>query len=157
LVIYASMYGNTESAAVALAAKLRERGVKDVKVRDVSNTHVSWLISETFKYSHVVVASVTYNLGIYPLIHNYLMDMKALNLQKRTFAVIENGTWAPKAGDLIREFLDKELKQMTVLSDELTINSHLSADKESELDSMVDSIVDSINAEIAAAEKQTAD
>jgi flavorubredoxin len=151
------MYGNTESAAVALAAKLRERGVKDVKVRDVSNTHVSWLISETFKYSHVVVASVTYNLGIYPLIHNYLMDMKALNLQKRTFAVIENGTWAPKAGDLIREFLDKELKQMTVLSDELTINSHLSADKESELDSMVDSIVDSINAEIAAAEKQTAD
>jgi flavorubredoxin len=145
------MYGNTESVAVALAAKLRERGVKDVKVRDVSNTHVSWLISETFKYSHVALASVTYNLGIYPLIHNYLMDMKALNLQQRTFAVIENGTWAPKAGDLIREFLDKELKQMTVLNDELTINSHLSADNESELDSMADSIADSVKAEIAAA------
>jgi flavorubredoxin len=152
LIIYASMYGNTESAAVALAAKLRERGVKDVKVRDVSNTHVSWLISETFKYSHVAIASVTYNLGIYPLIHNYLMDMKALNLQQRTFAVIENGTWAPKAGDLIREFLDKELKQMTVLNDELTINSHLSADNESELDSMANSIADSVKAEIAAVE-----
>jgi flavorubredoxin len=74
-----------------------------------------------------------------------------LNLQQRTFAVIENGTWAPKAGDLIREFLDKELKQMTVLNDELTINSHLSADKESELDSMADSIADSVKAEIAAA------
>ncbi|MDR0519606.1 MAG: FprA family A-type flavoprotein [Clostridiales Family XIII bacterium] len=150
LIIYASMYGNTESAAVALAAKLRERGVKDVKVRDVSNTHVSWLISETFKYSHVVIASVTYNLGIYPLIHNYLMDMKALNVQQRTFAVIENGTWAPKAGDLIREFLDKELKQMTVLNDELTINSHLSADNESEMDSMADSIADSVKSENAA-------
>jgi flavorubredoxin len=82
------------------------------------------------------------------------MDMKALNLQQRTFAVIENGTWAPKAGDLIREFLDKELKQMTVLNDELTINSHLSADNESELDSMADSIADSVKAEIAAKEKK---
>ncbi|MDR1574289.1 MAG: FAD-binding protein, partial [Clostridiales Family XIII bacterium] len=61
----------------------------------ISNTHVSWLIAETFKYSHVALMSVTYNLGIYPLIHNYLMDMKALNLQQRTFAVVQNGTWAP--------------------------------------------------------------
>jgi flavorubredoxin len=154
LIVYASMYGNTESAAVALAGKLRERGVKDITVRDVSNTHVSWLISETFKYSHVVIASVTYNLGIYPLIHNYLMDMKALNVQQRTFAVIENGTWAPKAGDLIREFLDKELKQMTVLNDELTINSHLSGDKEAELDAMADSIAESIKEEEKAAAKK---
>ncbi|GHT00197.1 FprA family A-type flavoprotein [Synergistales bacterium] len=144
LIIYASMYGNTESAAVALATKLREKGVKDVAVRDVSSTHVSWLISETFKYSHVVLASVTYNLGIYPLIHNYLMDMKALNLQQRTFAVIENGTWAPKAGGLIREFLDKELKQITVLGDELTINSSMTEEKDVELDSMADSIVESL-------------
>jgi flavorubredoxin len=146
LIIYASMYGNTESAAVALATKLRERGVRDVRVRDVSNTHVSWLISETFKYSHVVLASVTYNLGIYPLIHNYLMDMKALNLQKRTFAVMQNGTWAPKSGDLIREFLDKELKEMTVLQDEMTIFSSLGADKEAELDALAGSIVESLNA-----------
>jgi flavorubredoxin len=154
LIVYASMYGNTESAAVALATKLREKGVKDVKVRDVSNTHVSWLISETFKYSHIVIASVTYNLGIYPLIHNYLADMKALNLQKRTFAVIENGTWAPKAGDLIREYLDKELKEMTVLGDELTINSSMTEDKGAEMDSMVDSIVDSLKAEEAAKAKR---
>jgi flavorubredoxin len=93
---------------------------------------------------------VTYNLGIYPLIHNYLMDMKALNVQQRTFAVIENGTWAPKAGDLIREFLDKELKQMTVLGDELTINSSLSKDNAPELDSMADSIADSVKEEIKA-------
>lgn len=146
LVIYASMYGNTESAAVALAGRLREKGVKDVTVRDVSNTHVSWLISDTFKYSHVVIVSVTYNLGIYPLVHNYLMDMKALNVQQRTFGVIENGTWAPKAGDLIRQFLDKELKQITVLSDELTINSSLTQDKAAELEAFADSVVDSLKA-----------
>ncbi|MDR3215262.1 MAG: FprA family A-type flavoprotein [Bacilli bacterium] len=144
LVIYASMYGNTESVAVSLASKLREKGIKDVKVRDVSNTHVSWLVSETFKYSHVVLASVTYNLGMYPLIHNYLQDLKALNVQNRTFAVIENGTWAPQAGDKIREFLDNELKQMTVLSDEVTINSSMSETTGAvELDRLADSIVES--------------
>jgi flavorubredoxin len=146
LVIYASMYGNTESAAVALAAKLREKGVKDVAVRDVSSTHVSWLISDTFKYSHVVLLSVTYNLGIFPPMRDYLEHLKALNVQKRTFAVIENGTWSPKSGDLMREFLDKELKQMTVLQDELTINSIMTDDKEKEMDSLVDSVVGSLNA-----------
>ena len=79
LIVYASMYGNTEAAAQALAGKLCERGVTNVTVRDVSNTHVSYLIAESFKYSHIVLASVTYNLGIYPVMKNYLEDMKALN------------------------------------------------------------------------------
>jgi flavorubredoxin len=54
------------------------------RLYDVSSTHVSQLISEAFKYSHLVLASVTYNLGIYPAMHNFLMDMKALNVQNRT-------------------------------------------------------------------------
>lgn len=91
MIAYASMYGNTEAAAQALAAKLCEKGMTNVVMYDVSNTHVSYLISETFRLSHVVLASVTYNLGIYPVMHNYLMDMKALNLQNRTFAIVENG------------------------------------------------------------------
>lgn len=144
LIIYASMYGNTESTANVLATKLTEKGVKNVTMYDVSNTHISYLISETFRLSHVVIASVTYNLGIYPLIHNYLMDMKALNLQKRTFGVIENGTWAPKSGELIREFLDKELKEITVLNDELSINSAMTEDDVPELDSLVDSLIESM-------------
>lgn len=81
MIVYASMYGNTENAVSVLASKLVEKGMTNVVMYDVSKTHVSQLISETFKYSHVVLASVTYNLGIYPLMHNYLMDMKALNLQ----------------------------------------------------------------------------
>lgn len=145
LIIYASMYGNTESAANILATKLVEKGMKNVTMYDVSNTHISYLISETFRLSHVVLASVTYNLGIYPLIHNYLMDMKALNLQKRTFGVIENGTWAPKSGELIREFLDKELKEITVLNDELTINSSMTEEKLIDMDALADSLIESIS------------
>ncbi|MDR0469492.1 MAG: FprA family A-type flavoprotein [Peptococcaceae bacterium] len=147
LIIYASMYGNTEAAATALAARLVDKGITNVTMYDVSKTHVSYLISETFRLSHVVLASVTYNLGIYPLIHNYLMDMKALNLQKRTFAIMENGSWAPKAGDLIFEFLDKELKEITVLDDRVTLNSSFSVLNEPEMESLATALVESVNAE----------
>ena len=144
MLAYASMYGNTEAAAQALAAKLCERGVTDVALYDVSNTHVSYLISEAFKYSHIVLASVTYNLGIYPVMHNLLMDMKALNLQNRTFALIENGSWACKSGDLMQKFIDEELKNMTVLNERLTLASSLHESKAAELDALADAIVESM-------------
>ena len=147
LIIYASMYGNTEAAASALATRLVEKGITNVSMYDVSSTHVSYLIAETFRLSHVVLASVTYNLGIYPLIHNYLMDMKALDLQKRTFAVMENGSWAPKSGDLIYEFLDNELKEMTILDDRVTLNSSFSELNEPEMESLADALVESLKAE----------
>ena len=143
MIVYASMYGNTESAATALASRLVERGITNVVMYDVSNTHVSQLISETFKYSHIVLASVTYNLGIYPLMHNYLMDMKALNVQNRTVAIVENGSWACKSGDLMAEFLDG-MKQMSVLNERLTVVSSLSEEKVDEMEVLIDGIVDSM-------------
>lgn len=144
LIVYASMYGNTESAVQAFAAKLAEKGVTNTRVYDVSNTHVSTLISETFRYSHLVLASVTYNLGIYPLMHNFLMDMKALNLQKRMVAIIENGSWACKSGDLMRQFLDNEMKQMTILDDQVTITSSMNETSALEMDELVDSLCDAM-------------
>jgi len=144
MIAYASMYGNTEAAAQALAARLCEKGMTNVVMYDVSNTHVSYLISETFRLSHVVLASVTYNLGIYPVMHNYLMDMKALNLQNRTFAIIENGSWACKSGDLMEKFLQNELKNMTVLSSRLSLASSLKAEKAGELDVLADAIIESM-------------
>lgn len=143
MIVYASMYGNTESAATALASRLVERGITNVVMYDISNTHVSQLISETFKYSHIVLASVTYNLGIYPLMHNYLMDMKALNVQNRTVAIVENGSWACKSGDLMAEFLDG-MKQMSVLNERLTVVSSLSEEKVDEMEVLIDGIVDSM-------------
>ena len=144
MIAYASMYGNTEAAAQALAAKLCEKGVTNVWVYDVSNTHVSYLVSESFRLSHIVLASVTYNLGIYPVMHDYLMHLKGLNLQNRTFALIENGSWAPKSGDLMQKFVDEELKNMTVLNDRLSIASALHADKAAELEALADAIVESM-------------
>lgn len=144
LILYASMYGNTEAAANKLATMLVEKGITNVTMHDVSSTHVSYLVSDTFKLSHIVLASPTYNLGIYPIIHNYLMDLKALAMRNRTFAILENGSWAPKAGDLIQEFLDKELKEMTVLDDRVTVNSSLNEMAEGEMVSLVESLVQSL-------------
>jgi len=145
MIAYASMYGNTEAAAQALAAKLCEKGLTNVKVYDVSNTHVSQLISEAFRVSHIVLASVTYNLGIYPVMHNFLMDMKALHLQNRTFAIVENGSWACKSGDLMEKFINEELRNMTVLNERLSLASSLQPDKAAELDALADCIIDSVN------------
>ena len=140
---YASMYGNTEAAAQNLAAKLCEKGMTNVVLYDVSNTHVSQLISETFRLSHIVLASVTYNLGIYPLMHNYLMDMKALNLQKRTFAIIENGSWACKSGSLMREFID-DMREMDILDEQVTLMSSMTEDNGSDMDTLADGLIESM-------------
>jgi flavorubredoxin len=143
MIVYGTMYGNTEAAATDLATRLVEKGMTNVVMYDVSKTHVSYLISETFKYSHVVLASVTYNLNIYPPMFDYIMDMKALNLQKRTFALIENGSWAPQSGKLMRELLD-EMKDMTILDNEISVNSSMKEEDGDLMDTIADSIIESM-------------
>lgn len=143
MIVYGTMYGNTEAAASDLATRLVKKGMKNVVMYDVSKTHVSYLISETFKYSHVVLASVTYNLKIYPPMLDYIMDMKALNLQKRTFALIENGSWAPQSAKLMRELLN-EMKDMTILDSDMTLNSAMKEDDEDSMDALADSIIESM-------------
>lgn len=115
----------------------------NVVMYDVSKTHVSYLISEAFKYSHIVLASVTYNLKIYPPMLNYIMDMKALNLQKRTFALIENGTWTPQSAKLMRELLG-EMKEMTILDNDMTISSCMKDDDVNSVNAIADSIIESM-------------
>ena len=139
------MYGNTEAAACLLASKLAEKGMTNIALHDVSNTHVSYLIADAFKYSNIVLASVTYNLGIYPVMHNFLMDMKALNLQKRTVAIIENGSWACKSGTLMRKFLDEEMKEMTILDEQVTMASSLNNGNMADMDALADRIIESMN------------
>ena len=143
MIVYGTMYGNTEAAANDLATRLVKKGMTNVVMYDVSKSHVSYLISETFKYSHVVLASVTYNLKIYPPMLDYIMDMKALNLQKRTFALIENGSWAPQSGKLMRKLLD-EMKEMTILDNEMSLNSTMKEDDGNSMDDLADSIIESM-------------
>ena len=90
------------NTADALAAKLGAKGVKNIAVYDASKTDVSELIAEIFRVSHVVIACPTYNGGIYPPIENLLAHMKALAVQNRTVAVMDNGTWAATARKTVR-------------------------------------------------------
>ena len=144
LIAYASMYGNTEAAAQCLAAKLVEKGCTNVKVYDVSNTHVSQLISESFKLSNIVLASVTYNTGLFPAMLDYLEDMKALEVQNRTIALMENGSWGPRAASHMTKFITDNLKNMTILEPKVTIKS---AGKDSDvqnIDALADAIIESM-------------
>lgn len=143
MIVYASMYGDTESAACALANLLAERGLKNIAVYDVSNTHVSTLIAEAFRCSHIVLAAPTYNAGIYPVMENFLTDMKALNLQGRTVAIMDNGTWAASAGKQMAAKLE-EMKNMTILPTTLSIKSALHGDRAGELEAFADMIMESM-------------
>ena len=112
----------------------------------MSSTHVSYLISDLFKYSHLVLASVTYNLGIFPPMHNFLADMKALNLQNRTCAIIENGSWAIRSGTLMREELEK-LKNMEILDESVTLASSIREQNLADMDALADAIAASVQKE----------
>ncbi len=144
LILYASMYGNTEAAAQTLASELCERGMTNISVYDVSKTHVSYLVADAFKYSHIVLASVTYNLNIYPVMHDFLTHLKGLNFQKRTFGIIENGSWAIKSGTLMKKFIQEELKECKVLDAQVTVNSSADETNEPELTALADALMESM-------------
>ena len=143
VMIYGSVYGHTEQAVDALAGKLAEKGISHIAVYDVSKTHVSELIAEIFRASHIVIACATYNGGIYPPMENLLNDMKALSVQKRTVALMDNGTWAPTAGKQIVKKLE-EMKEMELLTQQLSIKSVLKNDREAELDAFAQQIIDAM-------------
>lgn len=141
MIAYASVYGHTESAAQALASKLVQAGIKDVVVYDVSNTDPSYLVSEAFKYSHIVLASSTYNACIFPKMQEFLEHLKMLNFQNRTIAIMENGSWASMSGNLMRKMLET-MKNMNVLESTVKINSSLHT--EEPLDALTEAIKQSM-------------
>ena len=150
MIAYASVYGNTEHAANILASKLAARGVKKIAMYDVSATHPSVIVSEAFRCSHLVFASTTYNAGIFCNMETALLDIAAHNLQNRTVALIENGSWAATAGKLMAELLGK-LKNITVLDNKLTIKSSLKEGQLAALDGLADAIAASLKKEAAPA------
>lgn len=141
--LYGSMYGDTENAVNILASSLAEAGVKNIAVYDISNTHISTLIAEVFRCSHLVLAAPTYNGGIYPAMLNLLHDMKALNLQNRTIALVENGSWAPASARQMRSLLG-ELKEIEILEPVITVKSALKKENLDELLQLKNSILSSL-------------
>ena len=142
-IFYGSMYGHTAEAAELLASMLAEAGVTGVKVYDVSRTHVSYLISEIFRCSNLVLAAPTYNNGLYGPMLNLLEDMKALNLQNRKVSIIENGTWAPQAGKIMAEMISS-LKGMELVGEKVTVKSALKGEQREALLRLCGEIAESL-------------
>lgn len=146
MIAYGSIYGNTENVANIIASKLADKGIRNIKLYDVSMTHPSVIVAEAFRCSHLVFASATYNAGIFVTMETVLHDIVAHNLQNRTIAIVENGTWAPNSGNLMRCLLGG-LKNNVILNDTLTINSSLKRDQLAEVDTLVDAIVSTVKTE----------
>ena len=143
MIAYGSIYGNTENAANILACKLAERGIRNIAMYDASSTHPSTIISEAFRCSHLVFASATYNGGIFSSMEHVLMDLKAHNLQNRTVALMENGSWGVLSGKQMKEIIGS-MKNMTILEQMETVKSSLKESQIEELDSMADAIAESM-------------
>ena len=155
MVVYGSVYGGTESAANSLAARISQNGVADVAVYDVSKTHVSELIGEAFRCSHIVLASITYNMGIFTPMKNFLLDLEAHNLQNRTFAIVENGSWSPASGKLMKEIIER-LQGCTVVGDTVTIMSSPDSGDSDALAALADAVTASVQDDSAAPEAEEA-
>lgn len=145
LIPYASVYGNTANAAELLAARLSERGV-ETELYDVSVTPADEILSQAFRLSHIVFISTTCNAGIFPAMEHLLHELVAHNLQKRTVAVIESGSWAVTSGKLMRELV-QQMKNTTLLEQSLKILSTVAPGQEADIDALAQTLADSVNAE----------
>jgi flavorubredoxin len=143
LLLYGTMYNNTERVVDVLATKLGERGVKDMRVYDVSEFDISYLVADAWKYSHIVIATPTYNTKVFHLVQNLVDDLASLNLSNRKFSLIVNSSWGGSALESLKETLGK-MKNVEIVGEPLCIKSSL---KESDMDSvnaLADAISDSI-------------
>ena len=143
MIAYGSIYGHTENAANILACRLADKGVKNIVMYDVSNTHPSYLIAEAFRCSHLVLASVTYNGGLFSYMDHFLSELKGHGLQGRIAALIENGSWGVLAGKLMGEALSG-MKNMHVLENKVTVKSALKEGQEAELEALAQAIWESM-------------
>ena len=159
MVVYGSIYGGTESAANAVAGHISRGGVANVAVYDVSKTHVSELIAEAFRCSHIVLASITYNMGIFTPMKSFLLDLEAHNLQNRRFSILENGSWSPAAAGLMKEIIDR-LAGCDYVGETVTIRSSPDEGDSEALCALADAVADSVlngdTAESAEAEEAPA-
>jgi flavorubredoxin len=127
-----------------LSFKLAQKGVKNIRLYDVSSTHPSWIVSECFRASHIVFAASSYNAGLFPAMETVLLDLKAHALNNRTIALMENGSWAPTAMNSMKTILS-DLKNITYIEPEIHIKSSIKQNQTEDLEKLADAIVKSMN------------
>jgi len=143
MISYGSVYGNTANAAELLAARLADKGVKNISIFDVSATDSAEIVAAAFKYRVLVFASTTYNNGIFINMENVLHDISAHCLQNRTVAFIQNGSWAPVSGKHMEDIISA-LKGMNIIDKKVTLKSSLKESQLDEIEALADEIVNSL-------------
>ena len=140
MIAYASVYGNTKKAAEKLAETLKAKGCSKVVLRDLARSDMAENIEDAFRYGKLVLASITYNGDVFPFMHAFLHGLTERNYQNRTLGVIENGTWAPTAGRIIKSAFEKS-KNITWLDTTVTIKSAMNAANDAQIEAMADELM----------------
>jgi flavorubredoxin len=140
LIAYASIHGGTAAAAERLGEILRAKGAPKVVVSDLSRSDMAEVIEDAFRYPTVVVAASSYDAGVFPVMHDFLYHLQIKNYQKRKFAIIENGSWAPTAGKVMRSMIES-LKDCEIIEPMVTIRSRMKATDEPLLEQLADSLL----------------
>ena len=140
LIAYASIHGGTAKVAERLGEILREKGAPKVVVSDLSREDMAEVIEDAFRYPTVVVAASTYDGGVFPVMHDFLYHLQIKNYQKRRFAIIENGSWAPSAGKVMRSMIEA-MKDCEIVEPMITIRSRMKSADEALLEQLADSLV----------------
>ena len=143
LILSGSIYGHTENAAEILAARLCDLGIRDVKIYDVSKTHPSYIVADAFKYSHIIIASSTYNGSIFTPMETVLLELKAKNLKNRTIGLMYNGSWVPVTEKVFTNIFET-MSGITMLEHSVKIMSSLKAHQYDEIEAMAQEIRKSI-------------
>jgi flavorubredoxin len=144
VIIYSSVYGGTENALEILAAKLADKGVRNIKMFDISRSEVSGVLAECFKYSHIVLGTTTYNSEVFESMHSFIHTLVSHNLQNRKYVLIENGSWAATCDSFLRAEIEK-LKGSQILNEKFSIKSSLKESQLAELDNVVNTIAKSLD------------
>jgi len=144
LIIYATMYNNTESVADKLATRLGQLGVRDMRVYDVSEFDPSYLVSEAWKYSHIVIATPTYNSNVFYKIYNLLHELASLNLQNRKFSFIVNSSWGGQTLEQLQALVEK-MKNIEIIGEPVLIKSTLKDENIEAIDNLAKAISESIH------------
>ena len=140
LIAYASIHGGTAVAAERLGEILRKKGAPKVVVSDLSRDDMAEVIEDAFRYPTIVVAASSYDAGVFPVMHDFLYHLQIKNYQKRRFGIIENGSWAPAAGKVMRSMIEA-LKDCEIVEPMVTIRSRMKAGDEALLEQLADSLL----------------
>ena len=139
-IAFGSIHGNTAAAARRLAEILREKGAEKVSVCDLARDDMAEAVEDAFRYDRMVLACATYDGGLFPAMETFLCRLKSKNYQRRTVALVENGTWAPVAARVMREKLEA-MKEVRIAEPVVTIRSAMNADTEAKFAELADALV----------------